>query len=153
MEKLKLRNIEINNSRIEYFRKGDGDKLILLHGWNCSLYNFYFNIPFLIKYFDLIIPNLPGNGNSQEWNKEYSPYNFACFLKDFVNSLKIKKFYLLGHSMGARIALFFALNYPNYLKKQILLEPILIQNKKQSKMKIKVLEYLKTNRNKTSLKY
>lgn len=151
MKTFPLNQVTIDNISIEYYRKGKGRPLILLHGWNCSLYNFYFNLESLSNHFDVIAPNFPGNWNSQKWEKEYSPHNYSVFLSQFLNQLKISKANLLGHSMGARIALFFTLNFPEKTDKLILMEPVLNKENKQSRMIQYLINYLKKNRSKKHL--
>jgi pimeloyl-ACP methyl ester carboxylesterase len=85
--------------------------LIMLHGFAVDKDNwirFARNFPS----YKVIIPDLPGHGETS-YNSEliYDFNNQAAWLNDFVNQLGLKKFHLIGNSMGGGIAAFYAHAY------------------------------------------
>src|SRR5699024_6141320 len=53
--------------------------------------------------------------------KDFS--EFSDTLKEFVESLDLSNFYLVGHSMGAAIAIDFSYRFPDKVQKLILADP------------------------------
>lgn len=75
--------------------------------------------------FDVVIPDQIGFGKSSK-AQDYQ-YSFAALAHNtraLLDSLKIDKTYVLGHSMGGMLASRFALLYPEITEQLILLNPI-----------------------------
>jgi len=92
----------------------DHDKsVVLIHGigdkasrdWN-SL------IPILSRYYHVVTFDLPGFGRSTKANKLYSPTKYVAFVRYVSHRYTRGPFYIVGHSMGAAIALRYAATYP-----------------------------------------
>ncbi|HTL88685.1 MAG TPA: 2-succinyl-6-hydroxy-2,4-cyclohexadiene-1-carboxylate synthase [Leptolyngbya sp.] len=60
--------------------------------------------------------DLPGHGATQ-FSGEYTMSKTANAIVDLLNELQIDQVNLVGYSMGARLALYLALNYPNRFPK------------------------------------
>ena len=63
-----------------------------------------------------------GFGQSAMPPVNYSLFYFAEFLKNFADELGLKQFDLMGHSMGGKHNLAFAVLYPDYVRKLILVD-------------------------------
>jgi len=106
-----------NEYAISYTIYGEGIPVVLLHGFGEDSTIFNHEINDLKENCKLIIPNIPGTGKSvlnfeqQEATIEF----FADCIKQFLDSLKVDKCILLGHSMGGYITLAFAEQFPNSL--------------------------------------
>lgn len=113
--------------KLHYVDVGDKDAfpLILTHGFLSSLNDWAYNLEPLSKLtkprrvlaFDWI-----GFGQSDRLDRAYSLYYFADIMRSFVDALGIKKFDLMGHSMGGKHALAFAVMYPEYIRKMVLVD-------------------------------
>ena len=95
----------------EFFDIGSDITLVLLHGWgqNMSMMK-----PIANKYlecFNILNIDLPGFGESDEPNFVWSIYEYANIVKKLVDSLKIKKVILIGHSFGGKVSLVYASLY------------------------------------------
>ena len=103
-----------------YTEKGYGTPLILLHG-NGENGGFFKNqIDFFAEKYRVIVPDTRGHGRSPRGSAPFTFDTFADDLKDFLDSLSIKKAVILGFSDGGNIALLFTLKYPEYVEKLIL---------------------------------
>lgn len=108
----------------QYQQIGKGTPLILLHGWGCTWETWYPIIQALSDHFQLIIPDLPAFGESDNpdipWNTEL----YVEWLKDFLDqTVGDKKYHLAGHSYGGKIAAMFTGKYqPTHLKKLIIID-------------------------------
>lgn len=120
---------------ISYIDTGKGiSTILLLHGLGSNAGFWRYNIPELAKKHRVVAVDLPGFGKSEKGDYSYSMSFFSDEIKEFVDKLNIGKFILIGHSMGGQIAITFALNYPDKIKKLILISPAGIEefNRAQS---------------------
>lgn len=73
----------------------------------------------------IIVPDLPGFGESRPLENEHSIENYVKWLKQFMSGLNlVKPPILLGHSFGSIIVGHYAMKYPNTITKLILVNPI-----------------------------
>lgn len=94
--------------------------LVLVHGLLSSLDTFIPLIPKLEGHFSLLLVDQRGHGASPASGDDYTAPAMAKNLKELLDSLKIKKIILLGHSMGGRTALAFGQLYPEMVEKMII---------------------------------
>ncbi len=109
--------INVNNSNIYYTTTGKGDAVVLLHGFaeDSSIWNT--QTAFLKNNFLLIIPDLPGSGQSSLLQKENAGIeDYAHCIQLILQQENITQCTMIGHSMGGYITLAFAEKYPGLLK-------------------------------------
>ncbi len=113
-------NFTYNNASIFYKKEGAGFPVVFLHGFAEDSDVWRFQSDFLKRYFTLLIPDLPGSGQSQMLVKtdeknilisDYADCMYALLLHE-----NIDKCIVLGHSMGGYIALALAEKYPDIVK-------------------------------------
>ncbi|WP_316571058.1 2-succinyl-6-hydroxy-2,4-cyclohexadiene-1-carboxylate synthase [Neobacillus sp. YIM B06451] len=115
-------NINLKGETFHVDMCGKGTPLLLLHGFTGSSGTW---LPFcetLGRHSFMICPDLPGHGKTVV---ECGPGSFsiesaACAIKEILDVLEIEKADVLGYSMGGRLALSFALTYPERVGKLIL---------------------------------
>jgi len=103
--------------------KSYGDKnnkaIVLIHGYLSSHEHFKFQIEELIKnHFCVYCIDMPGHGQNKELILP-SMTDFASSMIETINSLKLEKFSLLGHSMGGMLAIEIAVTISNQIDKLI----------------------------------
>ncbi len=114
-----MKTFNSDGSVIAYEVTGQGEPLILIHGINGNMEMFYHNVQELSKYYMVITYDLRGHGKSDRpLNYSMEDHINDCFT--LIKHLGIKRTNVLGFSLGAYIALGFAINYPEYLNKLIL---------------------------------
>lgn len=99
-----------------------GKQLLLLHGFTGNLHTWDFLIPMLSEQVQLIMIDIVGHGKTSA-PEEISPYRMesaAADIKAIVDHLAISKIHVLGYSMGGRLALNFAVLYPECIQSLIL---------------------------------
>lgn len=106
-----MEKMNIDGVNIAYERKGRGAPLVLVHGYPLDHTIWDEVVPALMEEFDLIIPDLRGFGASDVMEADDSIIDYATDLAGLLNHLKIKKAYLVGHSMGGYVILAFAREY------------------------------------------
>ena len=113
-----------DGSRIHYRDEGDITKpaIILLHGFNGSLFNFERMVPFLSSEFRLISIDLPGFGlTGPVPSKDYSTGTSIKTITDVTGLLGVDSFSIAGNSMGGGVAWRYALIHPEKIESLILL--------------------------------
>lgn len=117
--------LELNDgSKIHYRDEGGIDKpvIVLLHGFNGSLFNFEKMVPLLIEDFRLISIDLPGFGlTGVVPTHNYSTLNSMNVISEVAKRLEIENFSIAGNSMGGGIAWRYAIEYPKKIQYLILL--------------------------------
>lgn len=110
----------------------NGKTILLLHGKNFNIAYWEQTIKELSKDgFRVIAPDQIGFGKSTKpANYQYSFQQLAHNTKSILDSLKINKIIVLGHSMGGMLATRFALSYPEMTDKLILENPIGLEDYK-----------------------
>ena len=104
---------------------GQGQPVILLHGFDSSFLEFRRIYKLLKRNFQVIIPDLLGFGFSPRCaSNEYNPSKIISYLIDILETLQIKNnLKIIGASMGGSTALKLAFEIPNIIDKIILLSP------------------------------
>jgi pimeloyl-ACP methyl ester carboxylesterase len=105
--------------------QANGHTVVLLHGNNFAGFYFGSTIDALRKEgFRVIAPDQIGYGRS---SKPIIPYNFHDMARNtrlILESLKIDKAMIVGHSMGGMLAARFATQYPGITERLVLYNPI-----------------------------
>jgi pimeloyl-ACP methyl ester carboxylesterase len=78
-----------------------------------------------IKNYRIVVPDLPGFGESGPLSDKHNIENYVNWLNKFFDDLHLKTSpILLGHSFGSIIVSYFAKEYPKNISKLILVNPI-----------------------------
>jgi pimeloyl-ACP methyl ester carboxylesterase len=122
-------NSQNQDLKMRYMDVGDKAAqkvIVLLHGKNFSGYYWEKIAKDLLKRkYRVIIPDQIGFGKSSKPNSyQYSFGQLGLNTKSLLDSLNIKKFDIVGHSMGGMLAVTFAVNYNESVNKLILINPI-----------------------------
>tara|TARA_B100000686_G_C16593105_1_gene864483 strand:+ start:53 stop:1033 length:981 start_codon:yes stop_codon:yes gene_type:complete len=113
-----------DGTRIHFRDEGKLEKpvIVLLHGFNGSLFNFERLVPLLVDDFRLISIDLPGFGlTGATVLGDYTTEGFMDVITKLTKELEIEKFSIAGNSMGGGVAWRYALEYPNKVESLILL--------------------------------
>jgi len=112
---------EVNDTRLYYEIVGKGHPLVLVHGFTCDTKVWDDQFEVFAKHFRVMRYDMRGFGKSAlpTIGKEYS---HTKDLKALLNQLGIDYAYIIGSSMGGRIALDFTLEYPELTKALILVD-------------------------------
>jgi pimeloyl-ACP methyl ester carboxylesterase len=121
--------MENKNVKIAYMDvaapKPNGKSILLLHGKNFNGSYWKDLLPFLTGLgYRVIMPDQPGWGLSDKPDLHYSFHALATATAELLDSLKVEKTILLGHSMGGMLAIRFSLLFPDRVEKMILEDPI-----------------------------
>jgi 2-succinyl-6-hydroxy-2,4-cyclohexadiene-1-carboxylate synthase len=114
--------VELNG--IEYYveERGQGFPLLLFHGFTGSSSTWDHLTGLIGKTSRNIMPDIIGHGrtSSPPEVERYSILKVAADLNLLLDKFGIQKIDLLGYSMGGRLAITFAVNYPERVRKLVL---------------------------------
>jgi 2-succinyl-6-hydroxy-2,4-cyclohexadiene-1-carboxylate synthase len=96
--------------------------LVFLHGFLGSSDDWDETARLLSDSYYCVMPDLPGHGlnNSRDPSTPISLRVFASELQSLLNKLRLNNINLIGYSMGGRLALTFAIQFPKLVKNLIL---------------------------------
>ena len=102
--------------KIHYISEGEGNTILLLHGFMESSEIWKSFSKELSVNFRIICIDLPGHGKSECISVIHSMELMADVVKQILDHLAVSSFVLIGHSMGGYVSLQFADQYPDMLK-------------------------------------
>lgn len=115
--------IDIDGRRIHYVQAGQGDPIVLIHGWNGSTFSMRYAIPELAQRHRVIAIDLLGYGFSDRPpDGDYSIAGLGTIIARVLDALGIERATVLGHSMGGAIAMWFAIHYPERVERLVLVD-------------------------------
>jgi len=103
-------------AKIFFNDTGRGRAIVFIHGFLGSKEIWKDLADELAKKYRVICIDLPGHGKSSNIGYIHSMELMAKAVKAVLNHLKLKKYILIGHSMGGYVSLAFAELYPDNLK-------------------------------------
>ena len=143
-EDINLLDDDDKNYYIHIFRSPNPDpnkeNFILIHGFLSCALHFICLIPYLLKRYNIFVPDTIGMGlsarpqikfTSPKQCEDYFLNVFHVLIYDIIFSGRFnikKEFYLCGHSLGGFFASRYMLKYPRGIKKVLLLSPAGITN-------------------------
>ena len=108
--------------KLHYRSLGEGQPIILLHGIFGTSDNWQtFGKSLADNGYEVFLIDQRNHGNSPH-SDEFSYPAMAEDIKDFIQEHQLDNPVVLGHSMGGKAALFFAVAYPNLFKKLIVVD-------------------------------
>lgn len=116
--------IDVGHWRLRVHRSGTGPALLLLHGLGANLYCWRSLVATLNDQYSVIVPDLPGFGQSSIHDGEaYGLDEQAARLNDLLDVLDVSRCFVAGNSMGGNIALWMTLKYPERVRAVAVIAP------------------------------
>jgi len=120
-------NVRTSGTTINALAGGDGPPLLLLHGYPQTHVEWRKIAPELAKTFTLVIPDLRGYGDSGKpagggTHVNYSKRAMALDQVEVMEKLGFKKFAVVGHDRGARVAHRLTLDHSDRVTKLVLMD-------------------------------
>lgn len=138
--------ITYKNARIAYSDQGNGNAIILLHGFLESSEIWKKFTDSLSQQNRVICIDLPGHGQSECIGYIHRMELMAECVYQIITQLNIASILLIGHSMGGYVSLAFAEKYPQFLKGLVLFHSTAAADNKQKKeSRLRAIEAVKHN--------
>jgi len=109
----------VNGVRLHYVTGGEGDPVVLLHGFPETWYAWRQVMPALAKHYTVIVPDLRGLGDSERPEGGYDKKTLAEDIYQLVQVLGCESIYLVGHDFGGTVAYMYAIAHPNQIRRLV----------------------------------
>lgn len=109
--------VVIDGGLVHYEAFGRGKPVLFLHGWLGSWRYWMRTMEAVSDRHRTYALDLWGFGDSDKSKSRYSVSNYVSLVDDFVNDMGIREAPIIGHALGASIALEYAVRYPDRVKK------------------------------------
>jgi pimeloyl-ACP methyl ester carboxylesterase len=103
--------------------RADGPCVVFLHGFGADLLTWQLCLVPLASQYRIVAIDLPGHGRTTADVGEASLSFMTGWLDEAFDALDIRDAHIVGHSMGAKIALGFALSHPERVSSLGLISP------------------------------
>ncbi len=100
---------------------GEGDPLIILHELPGSLEHWQESVEYLSPHFHIICTDLSSRGGSDDY-EDYSYDLMALDIRNLMLKRNHSSAFFMGHSIGGKVVMEFALSYPEMVDKLVILE-------------------------------
>jgi pimeloyl-ACP methyl ester carboxylesterase len=112
----------VNDVMLHYVVAGQGDPVVLLHGWPQTWYEWRKIIPALAAHYTVIAPDMRGIGDSSKPVSGYDKRTVADDIYKLVRKLGHEKIVLVGHDWGGPVAYAYAVAHPADVRKLVILD-------------------------------
>jgi pimeloyl-ACP methyl ester carboxylesterase len=116
---------EVNGVRLHYLTAGEGDPVVLLHGYAQTSHMWLPLIARLANKHTVVAPDLRGFGQSATPEDGYAKQAMAQDIHALIKSLKYDRIRLVGHDIGLMVAYAYAAQYPDDVDRLVLMEAFL----------------------------
>lgn len=127
-------SLQVGDVRWSYYEGGSGPTIVLLHGFDADKSVWLPVAGELTAHFHLLIPDLPGWGESSPIGTDAAVTieAQAARLHAFLQALHAQRFMLVGHSMGGAIAAVYAAEYSEQVGSLVLMDSFGLQMKENA---------------------
>jgi pimeloyl-ACP methyl ester carboxylesterase len=112
----------VNGIQMHYVMGGQGDPVVLLHGWPETWYAWRHVMPALAQNYTVIVPDLRGLGDSSKPPAGYDGKTVAEDIHQLVTQLGFNTIFLVGHDIGTWVAYPYAASHPTEVEKLVIME-------------------------------
>src|ERR671911_102916 len=112
----------VNGIQLHYVIGGQGDPVVLLHGWPETWYAWHKVMPALAKNYTVIAPDLRGLGDSSKPTTGYDSKTLAEDIHQLVTQLGFKTIFLVGHDIGSAVVYPYAAAHPTEVKRLVVMD-------------------------------
>ncbi len=143
----RVKSASFKGIQVSYSDAGKGRALVLLHGFLGAKEIWTDTIIKLKNTYRVIAIDLPGHGDTPCIGYAHSMEMMAKCVKAVMDHLKLKRYVIIGHSMGGYVALAFADLFPDSLKGLGLYHSTAYPDSQERKEnRLRAIEVVKANR-------
>lgn len=113
--------VETNRIRLHCVAQGEGELVLLLHGFPEFWYSWRFQIPALARHFKVVVPDLRGYNESDKPSSGYDLDTLSADIQGLIENLGYARAHIVGHDWGGTIAWHLAQKFPQYLNRLAIL--------------------------------
>jgi pimeloyl-ACP methyl ester carboxylesterase len=113
--------VSVLGYRMRYLVAGTGEPVLLLHGLADTGDSWMRILPGLARRYQVFAPDLLGCGASEKPRINYSLWALAVYTRHFLDAVGVERAHIVGHSLGAGLALHLFFQYPERVRRLVLL--------------------------------
>lgn len=113
--------VETNQVRLHCVTQGEGELVILLHGFLEFWYSWRRQIPALARHFKVVVPDLRGYNDSEKPGDGYDLDTLSQDIQGLIKGLGYSQAHVVGHDWGGTIAWRLAQRCPQTLSRLVIL--------------------------------
>lgn len=113
--------VDVGGLTVHYAEAGEGEPLVLLHGWPQHWFMWRAQIPALARRYRVICPDLRGFGWSEAPARGYDKDQLAADIVALCDRLGIERFRLAGHDWGGWVGFLICLQHPARVERYLAL--------------------------------
>ena len=138
-------NKTVNGLNINYVDRGEGDIVVILHGWGSNIGLHEHMISILAQKYRVLAMDMPGFGESDEPKSAWCVDDYVDFVIEFLKEYAPAKITVMGHSFGGRVIIkLCSRELPFEIEKVVLIDAAGVKPKKTLKQKTKQKIYKAT---------
>lgn len=130
---------------INYTDRGEGDIVVVLHGWGSNITLHEHMIGVLERKYRVLAMDMPGFGESEEPKESWCVDDYVDFVLEFLKEYAPERVTFMGHSFGGRVIIkLCSRELPFEITKVVLIDSAGVMPKKTFKQKAKQKLYKAT---------
>ena len=123
---LTTRTVQVGHRQIHLTELGEGPAVLMLHGGGpgaSGLSNYARNVQALARSFRVLVPDMPGYGQSTKGVGDDPFGDIAAAMLGLLDALDVERAHVVGNSLGGGVALRMALEQPQRIGRVVLMGP------------------------------
>jgi len=119
-------SLKLAHGTVRYwiYNPTSSETIVMIHGFRGDHHGLEDIVRELPAHYRVIVPDLPGFGESSEFTGQHNIENYTNFLHEFIAKVTDQPPVLLGHSFGSILTAHYAAEHPKAITKLILVNPI-----------------------------
>ena len=116
------KTVNLDGVNLHYVIGGQGEPIVLLHGWPQTWYAWRKIMPILAQHYTVIVSDLPGLGESSAPTAGYNKSSIAQVIHRLITHLGFEHINLMGHDIGGMVAYAYAATHLETVRRLVLAE-------------------------------
>jgi pimeloyl-ACP methyl ester carboxylesterase len=113
--------VDVGGLQMHYAEAGEGEPVVMLHGWPQHWYQWRYQIPELAKRYRVICPDLRGFGWSEAPPSGYEKETLAADIVRLLDVLELEQVKLIGHDWGGWCGFLICIHHPKRIERFVAL--------------------------------
>lgn len=133
--------INIDGIQIQYEQQGQGNDVLVLHGWGASIQTMRPVIDALKNRFRVTALDFPGFGGSSAPPESFGVQEYTDLTFKFMREVGLSKAHIICHSFGGRVTIILAAQHPEAVDKIVFTDAAGLRKRRTFKQSLKVYTF------------
>lgn len=132
--RVSIKTLSVQEGSISYLEGGQGESILLLHGFGADKDNWAPLCGYLSKHYNVIVPDIPGFGDSYSPDSGFSILDQVKRIERFVSAKGLTKYRVIGNSYGGYLAALLASRNSANVSQLTLINPLGVEKTKYTEV-------------------